>query len=327
MENEHDNSPSDEERRTLWVGGIDSRVDEELLYELMLNAGPIETVTIPKDKFTLRAKSFAFVKYEYEESVAYAADLFCDTKLFGTQLRLQNKATGVGIFSLSTRRNTGDINSYDTQRSKELSSPDLAIRWPGNQRQESYQSTRQPNKNENHFSSNNQSPSLSENQTFNSPIPNARPRLLRPHSSPNLRTHQIRAVDMQMQQDLQQWQQNGLNSPGHLLNMYMNIMSSPEALSSPIGGSPMENPLLMGLQHTLKNIQDTATQNDTRPNNDTGRHHRGSPSNFGGEERRYDRRNHRGSPSNYGGEERRYDRSRSNDRNRSYGFNQDRRRR
>ena len=28
---------SDEERRTLWVGGIDSRVDEEMLYELMLN--------------------------------------------------------------------------------------------------------------------------------------------------------------------------------------------------------------------------------------------------------------------------------------------------
>ena len=28
---------TDEERRTLWIGGIDSRVDEELLYELMLN--------------------------------------------------------------------------------------------------------------------------------------------------------------------------------------------------------------------------------------------------------------------------------------------------
>ena len=25
------------QRRTLWVGGIDSQVDEELLYELMLN--------------------------------------------------------------------------------------------------------------------------------------------------------------------------------------------------------------------------------------------------------------------------------------------------
>ena len=32
---------SDEEKRTLWVGGIDSRVDEELLYELMLNVSKI----------------------------------------------------------------------------------------------------------------------------------------------------------------------------------------------------------------------------------------------------------------------------------------------
>ena len=28
---------NEEEKRTLWVGGIDSRVDEEMLYELMLN--------------------------------------------------------------------------------------------------------------------------------------------------------------------------------------------------------------------------------------------------------------------------------------------------
>ena len=27
----------EEQKRTLWVGGIDSQVDEELLYELMLN--------------------------------------------------------------------------------------------------------------------------------------------------------------------------------------------------------------------------------------------------------------------------------------------------
>ena len=27
----------DNQKRTLWVGGIDSKVDEELLYELMLN--------------------------------------------------------------------------------------------------------------------------------------------------------------------------------------------------------------------------------------------------------------------------------------------------
>lgn len=88
---------SDEEKRTLWVGGIDSRVDEELLYELMLNAGPIEDVKIPVDKQTKKPKPFAFVRYVYEESLPYAIDLFCDTKLFDRTLRMQNRSTGAGI--------------------------------------------------------------------------------------------------------------------------------------------------------------------------------------------------------------------------------------
>ena len=35
--------------------------------------------------------------YEYEESVPYAIDLFCDTRLFGQPLRLQNRTTGAGM--------------------------------------------------------------------------------------------------------------------------------------------------------------------------------------------------------------------------------------
>ena len=35
--------------------------------------------------------------YAYEESVLYAIDLFCDTRLFGQPIRLQNRATGAGI--------------------------------------------------------------------------------------------------------------------------------------------------------------------------------------------------------------------------------------
>lgn len=33
-----------EEKRTLWVGGIDSRVDEEMLYELMLNVSSTNVI-------------------------------------------------------------------------------------------------------------------------------------------------------------------------------------------------------------------------------------------------------------------------------------------
>ena len=35
--------------------------------------------------------------YELEESIPYAIDLFCDTKLYGQALRLQNRSTGAGI--------------------------------------------------------------------------------------------------------------------------------------------------------------------------------------------------------------------------------------
>lgn len=35
---------------TLWVGNLDDQVDEELLWELMLQAGPVVSLHMPKDK-------------------------------------------------------------------------------------------------------------------------------------------------------------------------------------------------------------------------------------------------------------------------------------
>ena len=37
------------------------------------------------------------MRYEFEESIQYAIDLFYDTKLYGQGLRLQNRSTGAGI--------------------------------------------------------------------------------------------------------------------------------------------------------------------------------------------------------------------------------------
>ena len=89
---EHD----EEQLRTLWVGGIHEKVDDEILYELFLNAGPLEKVTIPKDRETKKQKSFAFVIFQHEMSVQYAYDLLNNVELFGQRLRLQNKETGLG---------------------------------------------------------------------------------------------------------------------------------------------------------------------------------------------------------------------------------------
>ena len=88
----------EEQLRTLWCGGISDKVDEEILYELFLNAGPLEKVSIPKDKETKRQKNFAFIVFQHAESTQYAFDLLNGTELFRQPIRLQNKETGLGKY-------------------------------------------------------------------------------------------------------------------------------------------------------------------------------------------------------------------------------------
>ena len=87
----------DEEKlRTLWCGSISDRVNENILYELFLNAGPLERVSIPKDRDSGRQKGYAFIVFQHVESIKYAYDLLNGTELFRQQIRLQQKETGLG---------------------------------------------------------------------------------------------------------------------------------------------------------------------------------------------------------------------------------------
>ena len=105
----------EEQLRTLWCGGVaekvlkalrlvsnifsdqmNFKVDEEMLYELFQNAGPLERVNIPTDRVSKKQKNFAFIVFQHEESLQYAFDLFNGTELFRQPLRLQNKTTGLG---------------------------------------------------------------------------------------------------------------------------------------------------------------------------------------------------------------------------------------
>ncbi|XP_075696249.1 RNA-binding protein 7 [Rhinoderma darwinii] len=77
--------------RTLFVGNLDPRATEELLFELFLQAGPALSVKIPKDKDG-SSKSFAFVNFKHEESVPYAMNLLNGVKLFGRPLKIQYRS-------------------------------------------------------------------------------------------------------------------------------------------------------------------------------------------------------------------------------------------
>ncbi|XP_048368783.1 RNA-binding protein 7 isoform X2 [Sphaerodactylus townsendi] len=74
--------------RTLFVGNLDPRVTEELLFELFHQAGPVIKVKIPKDRDG-KQKLFAFVNFKHEESVPYGMNLLTGIKLFGRPLKIQ----------------------------------------------------------------------------------------------------------------------------------------------------------------------------------------------------------------------------------------------
>ncbi|XP_014802906.1 PREDICTED: splicing regulator RBM11 isoform X1 [Calidris pugnax] len=79
---------SEEADRTLFVGNLESRVREEILYELFLQAGPLTKVTICKDKEG-KPKSFGFVCFKHKESVPYAIALLNGIRLYGRPIKVQ----------------------------------------------------------------------------------------------------------------------------------------------------------------------------------------------------------------------------------------------
>ncbi|XP_058455023.1 RNA-binding protein 7 [Malaya genurostris] len=95
---------SEEDERTLWCGNLSEKVTEELLYELFLQAGPLEMVKIPKDN-DKRQRSYAFITYAHAVSVEYAIDIFEGTKLFQRPLTLHKKTKNGANSNASPRMN------------------------------------------------------------------------------------------------------------------------------------------------------------------------------------------------------------------------------
>ena len=74
---------------TLWVGNLADTVDEELLWELFLQAGPLTDVSMPRDKVNGRAQGFAFVEFAREEDSNYAVAILNITTLCGNPIRVR----------------------------------------------------------------------------------------------------------------------------------------------------------------------------------------------------------------------------------------------
>ncbi|CAA6663928.1 unnamed protein product [Spirodela intermedia] len=61
---------------TMFIGNLDEKVTDRVLYEILIQVGRVVDLYIPMDKETNRHKGYAFAEYESEEIANYAVRLF-----------------------------------------------------------------------------------------------------------------------------------------------------------------------------------------------------------------------------------------------------------
>ncbi|KAL4457523.1 hypothetical protein ABPG75_012388 [Micractinium tetrahymenae] len=77
---------------TCYVGNIDPQANEELIWELCVQAGPVVNVYMPKDRVTNEHQGYGFVEFRSEEDADYAIKILNMVKLFGKPLRVNKSA-------------------------------------------------------------------------------------------------------------------------------------------------------------------------------------------------------------------------------------------
>lgn len=77
---------------TIYIGNLDERVSDSLVWELFLQAGRIVNVHLPKDRVTQSHQGYGFVEFNSEEDAEYAARIMNQVRLFGKPIRV-NKAS------------------------------------------------------------------------------------------------------------------------------------------------------------------------------------------------------------------------------------------
>ncbi|KAJ0394110.1 hypothetical protein ATCC90586_003975 [Pythium insidiosum] len=106
---------------TVYVGNLDDRVTEELLWELMVQAGSVINVHMPTDKITTRHQNYGFVEFRTEECADYAVKILNMIQLFGKVIRVKkasqdrkNLDIGANLFIGNLDHEVDEKLLYDT---------------------------------------------------------------------------------------------------------------------------------------------------------------------------------------------------------------------
>lgn len=65
-----------EEICTVYVGNLDEKVSERVIYDILIQAGPVVKLCMPREKGSDKHRGFAFAQYETPKIANYAVKLF-----------------------------------------------------------------------------------------------------------------------------------------------------------------------------------------------------------------------------------------------------------
>ncbi|KAJ1878075.1 Spliceosome-associated protein 49, partial [Kickxella alabastrina] len=88
MAQKHDRN----QEASVYIGNLDDRVTDALIWELMVQAGPVLNVHLPKDRVTQGTQGYGFCEFQSSEDADYAVKIMNMVKLFGKPMRV-NKAS------------------------------------------------------------------------------------------------------------------------------------------------------------------------------------------------------------------------------------------
>eukprot|EP00656_Telonema_subtile_P043376 TRINITY_DN49738_c0_g1_i2.p1 TRINITY_DN49738_c0_g1~~TRINITY_DN49738_c0_g1_i2.p1 ORF type:complete len:173 (-),score=45.98 TRINITY_DN49738_c0_g1_i2:359-877(-) len=77
-----------QDKRTVYVGGLDEHVDESILKSAFVPFGDVTTVNVPLEHTTQKHRGFGFVTFEFKEDAKEAMENMNNSELFGRVLRV-----------------------------------------------------------------------------------------------------------------------------------------------------------------------------------------------------------------------------------------------
>jgi len=105
---------------TCFIGNLDERTTDDMLWELFVQLGPVQSIHVPKDKITMKHQGYGFVEFRGETDAEYAIKVMNMVKVFGKPIVVKKTMTekvqdvGANLYVGNLDSEVDEKSLYDT---------------------------------------------------------------------------------------------------------------------------------------------------------------------------------------------------------------------